>query len=103
MVAALSACGITELLLYAFGRTEVRGWPSLIAAMCFLGGIQLFFLGVIGEYIGLVFDEVKRRPRYIVDRRYSAGRFSGGDIGEGAGSAHVGRDDHHRELMSERL
>ena len=56
------------------GTIEVPGWASLIAALCFLSGVQLFFLGVIGEYIGLIFDEVKGRPRYIADRRYIRGR-----------------------------
>src|SRR5262249_36485709 len=75
-VSALSFIGGgVELVLYLMGTFKVPGWPSLIAALCFLGGIQLFFLGVIGEYIGLIFDEVKRRPRYIIDRHYHAGRM----------------------------
>ena len=65
--------GFVEIGFYMFGTIEVPGWASLIAALCFLSGVQLFFLGVIGEYIGLIFDEVKGRPRYIADRRYVGG------------------------------
>jgi polyisoprenyl-phosphate glycosyltransferase len=66
--------GFLEIVFYALGTIDVPGWASLIAALCFLSGVQLFFLGVIGEYIGLIFDEVKGRPRYIADRRYVHGR-----------------------------
>ena len=92
VIAAISFLGaFALLLLYALGKTDVPGWPSLITALCFLGGIQLFFLGVIGEYVSLIFDEVKRRPRYVVDRRYTAGglaRCEGRERG-----LQVGRDE----------
>jgi len=45
---------------------DVPGFPSLIVSVMFFSGIQLVFLGVIGEYIGRIFAEVKRRPLYIV-------------------------------------
>lgn len=48
-----------------FGN-EVRGFPSLIISILFLGGIQLFFIGLLGEYIGKIYIEVKNRPRYLI-------------------------------------
>lgn len=54
-----------------FGRS-VPGFPSLIVAVMFFSGIQLIFLGVIGEYIGRIFAEVKERPLYIVAEEVGA-------------------------------
>lgn len=50
-----------------FGE-PVRGYPTLLSIIIFLGGIQLLSLGIIGEYLGRIFDEVKNRPLYFVEK-----------------------------------
>jgi len=61
------------LILYAlisyFTGNVVSGWASSLIATCFLGGIQLISLGVIGEYVGKIYLEVKQRPRFIIGER----------------------------------
>ncbi|HMO50416.1 MAG TPA: glycosyltransferase family 2 protein [Kiritimatiellia bacterium] len=51
-----------------YGRTPT-GWTSLAVMLLFFGGIQLIVLGIIGEYVGRIFDEVKNRPHYVVNAR----------------------------------
>jgi glycosyltransferase involved in cell wall biosynthesis len=57
--------GIYAILARIFDWGTVAGWASLIVAIVFLGGVQLTCLGVIGEYIGRIYDEVKARPLYL--------------------------------------
>ena len=47
-------------------QTVIIGWPSVIISVLFIGGLQLMILGIIGEYIGKIFVETKKRPLYIV-------------------------------------
>lgn len=69
-VALLSLLYGAVSVIQAFLHTRsVPGFATLITAVSFLGGVQLIFLGVLGEYIAVIFDEVKNRPRYLVSRR----------------------------------
>ncbi|MEC2308461.1 glycosyltransferase family 2 protein [Bacillus atrophaeus] len=58
--------GIGVIIQKMLGYTNA-GWASLIISIWFLGGLQLMGIGIIGEYIGTIFTEVKRRPKYAVD------------------------------------
>lgn len=58
---------IYGLCAYAKGHV-IQGWTSLLVSVWFIGGIILMALGVIGEYVGKIYKEVKRRPRYFVER-----------------------------------
>ena len=67
----LSSLAAIIYMLYFFIKTllfgdEVRGFPTLIVVILLLGGLQLFSLGIIGEYLGRIFNESKHRPVYII-------------------------------------
>jgi len=64
--AAQEAVGLGTLAAWIGGATAVPGWWTLALSVTFLGGMQLFILGVMGTYLGRMFDEVKHRPLYIV-------------------------------------
>ena len=68
-VALLSVLYAAEVLVKTLIMgNPVAGYPSLMTVVLFLGGVQLMFLGVIGEYLGRVFNETKQRPLYLVER-----------------------------------
>ena len=68
-VAFFAALYIVQLLVRTlFFGNPVAGFPSLMAAVLFLGGVQMMMLGIIGEYLGRIFNETKGRPLYIVER-----------------------------------
>ena len=68
IVSAFSVIGIIWSVITALIGSTVAGWASTVSIVCFLGGVQLLSLGVIGEYIGKIYLEVKGRPRYIIDK-----------------------------------
>lgn len=55
------------IVKYMFPEVVIPGWSSLFSAILFLGGIQLICLGLLGEYIGRIYEEIKNRPLYVVD------------------------------------
>lgn len=58
---------VYALISYVMGHT-VSGWTSTILSVWFLGGVQLICLGVVGQYIGKIYSEVKHRPRFIIEQ-----------------------------------
>lgn len=68
-IVAVLGCLFTAYVLYMklFGGATISGWASIMCVLLILGGSQLFMMGIIGEYIGMIFMEMKKRPSYIVD------------------------------------
>ncbi len=69
IVAFLSFVGIIYVLASVISGNYVDGWASTTCILCFVAGIQMISLGVIGEYIGKIYLETKQRPRYFVAER----------------------------------
>lgn len=63
--------GLWLILNITLFGSKIPHWISIVTVIAFFGGLQLFALGVVGEYIGRIFDEVKQRPHYIIDEQAS--------------------------------
>ncbi len=68
-ISLLSFIGVIWSIVIQLTGHAVAGWASMTSIICFIGGIQLICLGVLGEYIGKIYMEVKARPRYIISER----------------------------------
>ncbi len=69
LVAVVSFLGVLWAVIEAILGSTVSGWASMTSIICFVSGVQLICLGVIGEYIGKIYMETKARPRYIISDR----------------------------------
>lgn len=69
VVSLISFIGVIWTIVSHFYGATVSGWASTTCIVCFLGGVQLISIGVLGEYVGKIYLEVKHRPRYIISER----------------------------------
>ena len=69
VVALLSFVGVIWAIVAALAGRAVAGWASMTCIICFVSGVQLICMGIIGEYIGKIYMETKQRPRYIISER----------------------------------
>lgn len=68
-VALISFIGVIWAIVSAICGGTVAGWASTTCIVCFVGGVQLICMGIIGEYVGKIYMETKARPRYIISAR----------------------------------
>lgn len=69
LVAFFSFAGVIWSFCVAMSGMSVPGWASMTCIICLVSGVQLISIGVLGEYIGKIYLEVKRRPRYVISER----------------------------------
>jgi len=69
LIALVSFLGVLWALITAIAGKSVPGWASMTCIVCFVSGVQLISLGIIGEYVGKIYLETKQRPRYIISER----------------------------------
>lgn len=68
LVGMILAAWFTLGKIYGFSNAET-GWTSIMTAVIFFGGVQLLTVGVLGQYVGILFDEIKARPEYVIDEK----------------------------------
>lgn len=68
VVSFISFLLVLGVFYFKLSHEPAPGWASIMVAITFLGGVQLIAIGIIGEYLGRIFDEVKNRPLYLLDR-----------------------------------
>lgn len=68
VVGIILAAWFTLGKIYGFSNAE-SGWTSIMTSVIFFGGVQLLTVGVLGQYVGILFDEIKARPEYIIDEK----------------------------------
>ena len=76
LVVLLSIMAAVYVLISYFTGHTTAGWSSLMISIWFLGGVQLVSIGIIGEYIGRIYREVKARPRYIIEKSVNLENFT---------------------------
>lgn len=69
IVSVLSFIALLGIAIAALCGAAAEGWAVTACAVCFMGGVQMLFLGVVGEYVGKIYLETKARPRYIISER----------------------------------
>lgn len=69
IVSIISFIGVLYALIQHIAGNTISGWTSSISITCLIGGMQMLSLGVVGEYVGKIYMETKRRPRYIISER----------------------------------
>jgi dolichol-phosphate mannosyltransferase len=84
---------IYAIVIRLYTDDWVRGWASIFTAVLFLGGVQLITLGIVGEYLGRIYAEVKRRPLYIVQERLGFGAQSANQVEPYNGAMHEAKDE----------
>ena len=101
ITAAISiAGGLFVLVSSIAGASLIPGWASLMVAVMLLAGVQLTTLGIVGEYVGKVYDEVRRRPTYVIAERTDAVPPGNGEGPADAAGAPL--EDGRREMGGDR-
>ena len=79
LLLALSSLGYGAWVVaeYFIWGIQVPGYPTLVVSVMFFSGIQLLALGILAEYVGRIYDEVKQRPNYLVQARQGQGLGAG--------------------------
>ena len=77
LISILSFAGVIWSMIMYFTGNSITGWSSTTCIICFIGGIQMISLGILGEYIGKIYMETKARPRYIISEK--TGKFRNPD------------------------